>query len=109
MDPYRRQISVSRRNQIVLDAFMTAGQRLKACGLNHGDAGPSASLNDALYTRWSEMRSRVNARGLRTNPDLADVAMDLVFSIEQQTSVECGTPTGKDLVLLLISRLREGS
>jgi hypothetical protein len=35
--------------------------------------------------------------------------MDLVFRIEKQTSTLCGTPTGTDLALLLISKLHEGS
>jgi transcriptional regulator GlxA family with amidase domain len=47
--------------------------------------------------------------GLRRNPDLADIAMDLVFRIERETSTVCGTPTGADLALLLISRMHEGS
>ena len=35
--------------------------------------------------------------------------MDLVFEIERQTSATCGTPTGADLALLLISKLHEGN
>ncbi|HTR65175.1 MAG TPA: tetratricopeptide repeat protein [Terriglobales bacterium] len=125
MDPFRRQISVSRRNQVVLQAFAAAGERLKECGLKTTPApaviptirasgpttpavAPAPPKND-LAARWAAMKPQVTARGLRHDPDLADSAMDLVFSIEQQTSTACGAPTGRDLALLLISRLREGN
>jgi hypothetical protein len=32
-----------------------------------------------------------------------------VFRIERETNLTCGTPTGTDLALLLISRMHEGS
>jgi hypothetical protein len=35
--------------------------------------------------------------------------MDLVFDIEHQTSVTCGTPSGTDMALLLIAKLHEGN
>jgi len=103
MDPFRRQLSSSRRNRIVIDAFQTAGLRLQACG---GSAGPRP---DDLESRWTQMKPKINIRGLHKDPDLTDAAMDLAFLIEQRSSEKCGAPTGKDLALLLISRLREGS
>jgi hypothetical protein len=38
---------------------------------------------------------------------LPDSIMDLVAQIETQTSQQCGSPTGFDLALLLISRDRD--
>ena len=35
--------------------------------------------------------------------------MNLVFDIERQTNTACGSPTGVDLALLLISKLHEGN
>jgi len=106
MDPFQRQVSAARRNRIVVDAFTTAGERLKTCSMppvNSADAGPKASLSD----EWARLKPQVTEHGLRRNPDLVDIAMDLVFRIERETSIVCGTPTGTDLALLMISKLHE--
>ena len=104
MDPYRRQTSVAERNRTVVAAFEAAGQRLKACPVpNAPGSGPSMSEN------WTTLKPKITALELRRNPDLVDSAMDLVFRIERQTSLVCGTPTGTDLALLLIAKLHEGS
>ena len=108
MDPFRRQISTADRDKAVVDAFTVAGQRLKSCTLpvtSRPGSGPPLSLND----EWFAMKPHVNLAGLRRDPDLAENAMDLVFRIERQSSIVCGTPTGADLALLLISKLHEGS
>jgi tetratricopeptide (TPR) repeat protein len=99
MDPFVRGISVSQRRQIVLDAFVTAGERLQSCW---------ATSQPALDTRWKELKPQVNESMLKRDPDLVDIAMNLVFDIEQATSVQCGAPTGKDHALLLISKLHDG-
>ena len=108
MDPFRRQLSVQARNQLVIEAFKIAGQRLEKCGVPRADAGtepPQANLSD----QWSTMKPKMTEGELRRNPDLSEQAMDLVFRIERQTSTSCGSPTGADLALLLISKLHEGS
>jgi len=112
MDPYRRPISAKRRDGSVLEAFATAGQRLKAChpeGVTAASTASGTAPEPSLEARWKQMQPGVTALGLRRNPDLADKAMDLVFVIEQETSATCGAPTGKDLALLLISKLHEGT
>jgi tetratricopeptide (TPR) repeat protein len=96
MDPFRRQIPVAQRDRIVMDAFATAGERVKACG---GEA----------QANWAKMSPRITEAGLRRNPDLVEAAMDLVFGIERQTSASCGSPSGKDAALLLIAKLHEGN
>lgn len=109
MDPFRPQISTADRNQDVVDAFATAGQRLKTCRLpsrdTFGATGSAPSLND----EWTNLKSQITEAGLRRKPDLAQTAMDLVFRIERQTSNVCGTPTGADMALLLIAKVHEGS
>jgi tetratricopeptide (TPR) repeat protein len=108
MDPFRRGISVAQRDRIVVAAFENAGERLKACGLADGTAAPGNPKSD-LRENWTKMKPRITTVGLRRDPDLVESAMDLVFSVERQTSPICSAPTGADMALLLISKLHEGN
>jgi tetratricopeptide (TPR) repeat protein len=104
LDPFQRQISATERNRIVAEDFAAAGQRLKACPGPSGVPAanrPGPTLND----EWSALRPRVTERELQKDPDLAERAMDVAFRVERDTSTFCGAPTGKDLALLLISKL----
>ncbi|HXM59328.1 MAG TPA: tetratricopeptide repeat protein [Terriglobales bacterium] len=111
MDPFRRQISADQRNRIVIEAFATAGDRLKSCAATVKSSGStsSESLEQSLADSWAKMQPKINERDLRRDPDFAEGAMDLVFEIERQTKAACGPPTGTDLALLLISKLHEGN
>jgi hypothetical protein len=55
------------------------------------------------------MKPQITEASLRRKPELAEAAMNLVFDIERKASVECGTQTGPDAALLLISKLHEGN
>jgi tetratricopeptide (TPR) repeat protein len=108
MDPFRRQISVAERDRVVVEAFETAGQRLKSCSALRGSAVPTAS-QASLEDNWAQMKPRIREGELRRNPDLVESAMELVFEIERQTNTTCGVPVGTDMALLLIAKLHEGS
>ena len=109
MDPFRPQISSADRRTAVTDAFTAAGQRLSSCPLpKSGSPGPAGST-PSVVDEWNTLKPRINAAGLSHNLDLGATAMDLVFRIERQTSMVCGQPTGRDLALLLIAKLHEGS
>ncbi len=109
MDPFLRQISVSQRHQIVIDAFSTAGERLKACTLSSAaPLGSSATSQPTLDARWKELKPRITKAGLRQDPDLVDTAMNLVFAIEHVTA-QCSVQSAKDHALLLISQLHESN
>jgi tetratricopeptide (TPR) repeat protein len=111
LDPYENGIRAAQRDQIVRRDFEIAGDRLKACGLSAGAAGPISSLGTSQRTlgdSWTQLKAHVTERGLERNPDLADSVMNLVFEIERQTATNCGTPTEADEALLLISKSREG-
>jgi hypothetical protein len=69
---------------------------------------PTASQS-SLTGNWAKMKPQISEGELRRNPDLVEAAMDLVFDIERQTSVTCGTPGGTDMALLLIAKLHEGN
>ncbi len=107
MDPYRR-ISAEERSRIVKQAFDIAGQRLKTCALPKSAPAPGGGPPDDLSDEWAAAKPKITETRLRANPDLVDSTMDLVFRIERQTSVFCGTPTGEDLALVLIAKLHEG-
>jgi tetratricopeptide (TPR) repeat protein len=108
-DPFRPGLSTAERDRLVVEAFSTAGDRLKTCALPDTSVAGPAHLQPGLNDEWTSLRPRVTAAGLRRDISLAESAMDLVFRIVRQTSKLCGTPTGKDLALLLISKLHEGS
>ena len=108
MDPFRRQLSVTERDKAVVEAFETAGGRLRACGASRGPALPTAAQS-SLVTSWSRMQPRISEAQLKRDPDLVEAAMDLVFEIERQTNATCGPPEGSDMALLLIAKLHEGN
>jgi tetratricopeptide (TPR) repeat protein len=107
MDPYDIA-SIAQRDRAVLDDFNIAGERLNACVNAQGQNAPANSSVQQLYRQWMEMKTTLSERSLRQDPDNLNTAMNLVFSIEKQTSETCGTPTGSDLALLLIARRHEG-
>jgi len=111
MDPYRRQISVGQRRRMVIEAFATAGERLKSCSAvgSSRATGSATTSQESLADRWAKMKPQITEQGLRQNPDLVEAAMNLVFDIERQANAGCGPPTGIDMALLLISKLHEGN
>jgi tetratricopeptide (TPR) repeat protein len=108
MDPYQRSISAAQRARIVMTAFDTAGERLKACG-DLNSFGLVAGSAPNLAGSWATIKPQITEARLRRDPDLVESAMELVFNIERQTSTTCGTPAGKDEALLLIAKLHERS
>lgn len=104
MDPFRRQLSASERSKVVVEAFTTAGQRLKACAVPKSASPQGGTAQASLADEWAAMKPKMTETRLRENPDLVDSAMDLVFRIERQTSILCGSPTGPDMALLLIAK-----
>lgn len=115
LDPYRPQITVAERNRIVVDAFNAAGDRLRSCGLLDGaqqlgqpkpDAAPRAPA-DRMADEWIRLKPQITERGLRSDPDLVNTAMDLTFAIENQKTSSCGAPGEADKALALVAKLHE--
>ncbi len=107
MDPFRHGITMEERDRIVMEAFGIAGQRLSSCATAKV---PAASAGQpSLAESWAKMKPMLSRQELQRNPDLAEDAMDLVFEVERQTSATCGTPSGADEALLLISQSHEGN
>jgi tetratricopeptide (TPR) repeat protein len=111
MDPFQREISVAQRDRIVLEAFAAAGQRLESCSAAGAAKGPATTpvAQPDLSEAWTKMKPRISELGLRRDPDLVNTAMELVFSIERQTSNACGAPSETDAALLLIAKLHESN
>jgi tetratricopeptide (TPR) repeat protein len=111
LDPFQRQISAAQRDRIVLEAFAAAGQRLDSCSAAGAAKGPAATptAQPGLSGEWAKMKPQITEQGLRRDPDLVNTAMELVFSIERQTSNACGTATETDAALLLVAKLHESN
>jgi tetratricopeptide (TPR) repeat protein len=111
MDPFQRQISVAQRDRIVLQAFSAAGQRLESCSAGGSAKGPATIpvAQPGLSEEWAKMKSQITEPGLRRDPDLVNTAMELVFSVERQTSNACGAASETDAALLLIAKLHESN
>ncbi len=111
MDPFQREISVAQRDRIVREAFAAAGQRLESCSAAGSAKGPATIpvAQPSLSEEWAKMKPRITELGLRRDPDLVNTTMELVFSIERQTSNACGTANETDAALLLIAKLHENN
>jgi tetratricopeptide (TPR) repeat protein len=111
MDPFQRQMSVAQRDRIVLEAFAAAGQRLESCSAAGAAKGPATIpvAQTGLSEAWAKMKPQITESGLRRDPDLVNTAMELVFSIERQTSNACGAAGEADAALLLIAKLHESN
>ncbi|MDE3201108.1 MAG: hypothetical protein KGN79_09315 [Acidobacteriota bacterium] len=108
MDPFRAQIPTADRYKAVVNAFQIASKRLDACPVAASYASSTDPKKD-LSQEWSDLERKVTPAGLRRDPDLANTTMDLVFTIERQANIWCGSPSDTDRALLLIARLHEGS
>jgi tetratricopeptide (TPR) repeat protein len=112
MDPFRPQIPDRERDQIVMDAFATAGDRLKVCQGNgtvastpgkKPAAGSPGTAWQQLSGEWTMLKPQVTENSLRENPDLVNTAMNLVFDIERETTGACGPATSADEALVLLA------
>lgn len=107
MDPFRTQFKAKERRRIITEAFAAAGARLKVCSAPGPFSVPAAELA-SLTQRWTNLKPQINNRDLRSDPDLGNSAMSLVFNVERETSGMCGGITDRDNALLLIANLHEG-
>ncbi len=99
-DPFRPQLKESERDRMVLAAFAAASDRLDSC------KAPNAREEEYAQD-WARLEPQMRERNLRDNPDLAHAAMNLVFTIENETASHCGAQSEADRALLLIASLHE--
>lgn len=108
--PYEPRLSAADRSTRVQHLLDTAMQRLQSCAqqrlIDLTAVPPQNDLQaDALQVR--EVRPALNAKGMLRNPDLQDVAMDLIARIEADTAKSCGAPSVDDQAITLILAQRE--
>jgi tetratricopeptide (TPR) repeat protein len=129
MNPYAQHISGKESARRVLHDFDYARARLLACAKEKGvtitapppadtrpgqkatfsDTSPSPDALTSLYQRWLALKPKVAALRMDSGNTVRDSALDITFEIEQQTANVCGTPTGADLALLLLSQNPTGA
>ncbi len=119
LDPFAPRLSAQERARRVLFAYERAGHRLAECAETRGESlAPSSAASadsaaaspaglHAEYARLRELRPQMRSSALVRKPELADAAMDAVRDVEQHTAGLCGSPTGADQALLLITSRRE--
>ena len=105
--PHLSLAEIAKRTQQLVDVV---SQRLQACAQQTGAdlkaMPPQNELqSDALQIR--EVKPTLGYRSLRRNPDVLDVAYDLLSKVEADTANICGPPSGDDQALLLILAQRE--
>ncbi len=111
MDPYQPRLSSAERFRRIMDAFALAGDRLQQCASSRAIALDQPMGNSPLpadFSNWTALKTSINQRNLRRNPEQGDAAMDLVFRIESDVAKICGAGSPPDQALLLIAQRREG-
>jgi len=77
-------------------------------GVSAPNAQPPPNLAP-LYDWARNLKPQVRAEILRSNPDLVNEIMDLVFQIEQTSEHQCRPPDPMDRALLMVAGQRRNS
>jgi tetratricopeptide (TPR) repeat protein len=108
-DPFARGLSASESARRALRALRQSSARLEACaeqrGENLDEPEPRTALK-RLAEALSGLQPRARERQLVRDADLRAEVAGLAFEIQEVTARECGSPTGRDLALLLIAQKR---
>jgi len=99
-DPFRQGLGQPQQNRMVLAAFAAAGDRLKSCKVQNAQ-------EQQFQQQWTKLKPQMREIDLERNPDLVNIAMNLVFSIEKETASTCGAQSDTDQALLLVASLHE--
>ena len=112
LDPFMRGLSAQERSRRAVRAFELSLARLRTCAESHGETlgsvGPHTELQSA-YAKSMILRRKVRIDILRRDPDLLASSMETAFENEESASLQCGTPTGPDLALLVMAHIQKGT
>jgi len=111
-DPNLRGVSEFERRERVRDDFEHAFSRLQSCAKSRGvnlsaKQNPPSDLT-ALYARANALRPQLTDRNLARHPSQMDAAMNLMFTMEDLATEQCGAPGGIDEALTLLGKFRPG-
>jgi len=110
-DPYLRGLSEAERRTRAQRDFAQAFSRLQACAKKGANVSTSAAPQSdlvALTSQAKALRPRLTERNLRLHPSQVNVAMNLVYAMENAATTECGEAQGIDEALTLIGKFRQG-
>jgi tetratricopeptide (TPR) repeat protein len=111
-DPFARGISTSESARRALRALRQSSARLQACAEQLGESldepQPPSGLK-ALAERLQALEPRPREIQLARDTELRTAVAELAFDIQEVTARACGSPTGRDLALLLIAEKRGGA
>jgi len=103
-DPWRSGLSEQQRQERVRTGFTRALQALNDC---IGKQPTSAAAFAPLSAEASDLEPELQPGRLRRKPESIDLALDLIYRIEQRTLDICGQGTPFDRALILIARRHE--
>ena len=111
-DPYARGLSEAERRDRARRDFEQAFGRLQSCAKSRGmdlfrKGAPQSELV-TLGTQAKALEPQLTNENLRRHPGQIDVAMNLVFVVEDVAAKECGAPHGMDEALTLMGKFRRG-
>lgn len=127
ISPYAQHISTIESARRVRTAFDLSGKRLLDCAKEKNisltaseqptaestssDSATTPSMNTltTLYGNWLGLKPKVAMMRESASNNTRDEALDTAFEIEQQTANICGSPTGADQALLLLSQNPTGA
>ncbi|MHB8487402.1 MAG: tetratricopeptide repeat protein [Candidatus Acidiferrales bacterium] len=111
-DPYARDLSEAERRERARRDFAQAFGRLQSCAKSRGtdlfekDAPQSEMVTLGMQAKALE--PQLTDENLRRHPGQIQVAMNLVFVMEDVVTKECGAPQGMDEALTLIGKFHKG-
>ena len=112
-DPFLSHLSNQDKAKRTTEALAQAEVRLTDCAHQRGEAlsaAPTATTLQTLSGNYKKMKSDWSERSLEQHTDRIEVAMSLVFEIENAAAQECGAPqSSADNALLLIGRGHGGA
>jgi len=112
LDPFQRDLSVSKRVERTTKALAIAHSRLQECAGKLGGWNGLPSNGEGLQklnTTSQSMAKEWSIQSLRIHPDRIEPAMAWVFEVENETALLCGAAQSENNALWLLGRSRGNS
>ena len=103
-DPLRPGLSLRQRQDRLMAGFRRALEALDDCVTKRPAAN---NAFESLRAEAGALEPELTPNRLRRTPESIDIALHLIYRVEQQTANTCGQGSGFDRALLLIGRRHE--